>query len=234
MLGTAWLPGQGSFNDPTWSLSAEIIGYVYFPALAHRLNKAGRFWTLILVAAVSLALLFGLQWLRGALNANDTAPGAVISRMGCCFIAGAALARARMVAPASVGRHAAATSMTAVAVILVSLLIAKTTVLLPAGFAVLIFALSYEAGLVDRLCRSRPIMFLGQVSFSLYLIHTQVLAWMEVHQPSSRPDWPVGLAMLIGYGVAVTLLSWALYVWVERPIHRMARAWTARVEPTTA
>jgi peptidoglycan/LPS O-acetylase OafA/YrhL len=61
--------------------------------------------------------------------------------------------------------------------------------------------------------------FLGRTSFSLYLLHIPVittLAWLL-----GDWNWPV----LFPRGLTAALLSgWLFYRWVEKPLHRLARA----------
>ncbi|MCU1410151.1 MAG: putative lipopolysaccharide modification acyltransferase [Rhodoglobus sp.] len=69
--------------------------------------------------------------------------------------------------------------------------------------------------LVDRrLLGTRPIVFIGLISFPLYLWHWVVLSFLRIEHPA-----PSGL-MLIGALVASVLLAAATYLFIEKPLKR--------------
>ena len=44
-LTTRWfLPFDGDWNQPTWSLSVELLGYLAFPLLAFAAVRLRNFW----------------------------------------------------------------------------------------------------------------------------------------------------------------------------------------------
>ena len=70
---------------------------------------------------------------------------------------------------------------------------------------------------------TRPLQWLGKVSFSLYLVHVPILATL-VHLFGSSRWWIAGLV-----AVPLSLLVAALFQrWIEAPSHRLARAVGAR------
>lgn len=86
---------------------------------------------------------------------------------------------------------------------------------------------AYPATSVSRLMASKPVTFLGDMSYALYLVHWPLLITYLVHQslPSAEP-W-AGVAI-----VAISLiLAWVLTVVVDSPIRRWtwanARTWRA-------
>ena len=79
-------------------------------------------------------------------------------------------------------------------------------------FAVLIVVMARSTGLIARMLASKPIVFLGEVSFSFYMIHAIVL--MVVEQ-SHLPDWRVSFAVALVLAVAASTL---LYSVVEMPM----------------
>ncbi|WBU37767.1 acyltransferase family protein [Homoserinibacter sp. YIM 151385] len=96
--------------------------------------------------------------------------------------------------------------------------------LLPVGGAVLVIA----AGAPDsrlaptRLMRLRPVAFLGDVSYSLYLWHWPLI----VFAPALLGREP-GLLEKLGLLLASVLLAWLTRVAVERPVIR-GRVWSLR------
>jgi peptidoglycan/LPS O-acetylase OafA/YrhL len=66
-------------------------------------------------------------------------------------------------------------------------------------------------------------VWLGEISFPLYLVHVMVLMWLRYALFQDHP----GLAEKLGAtGLAVMFifsLAWLLHIYVERPSHRFAR-----------
>ncbi|GAA4192155.1 acyltransferase [Microbacterium oryzae] len=71
----------------------------------------------------------------------------------------------------------------------------------------------------DRAMQARPLRWLGDVSFSLYLVHAPILATLAF-------AWGDDQWVLVGLvGVPLSLaVAWAFFRFVERPSHRAARA----------
>lgn len=225
LLGTRWLPGHGDFNPPTWSLSAEIVGYAAFPGLAWLLIRTRKFAMLLGIAAAAFGTLITFQVATHSIAANDIyAPGALV-RMACGFVAGAALAQARPATPDWIARYAGVISVGVTVAIILSLFSWRGSAAMPAEFGALIFLLSFQKGAIHHLLSSRPVLFLGRISFSLYLIHVQLLLLMEIHLlPQAIGSRPLGALLIVGYFTVTLLLSWLLYSLVERPFQHLGRS----------
>jgi peptidoglycan/LPS O-acetylase OafA/YrhL len=101
----------------------------------------------------------------------------------------------------------------------------------PLAAAGLIFALASDAGPIARVLRAWPLFWLGQVSFSLYMIHwplmsrAAVLAWLWSRGPP-------GLAVIGVWGVGVLVVGLALsaltYRFVEVPGRRLGARWASQ------
>ena len=69
----------------------------------------------------------------------------------------------------------------------------------------------------------RPIAWLGDISYSLYLFHG-LTGSVLINLVSHHIDTPVLKFLLILAGLIVALMSaWFMYVVVERPSHRRAK-----------
>ncbi|PKO70588.1 MAG: hypothetical protein CVU22_00310 [Betaproteobacteria bacterium HGW-Betaproteobacteria-16] len=65
--------------------------------------------------------------------------------------------------------------------------------------------------LLERLLANRPMVSLGTISYSLYLIHWPVIVfYRDLNGPLDLPD--MGLALML-----IGLMAFALYTWVETP-----------------
>ena len=72
-----------------------------------------------------------------------------------------------------------------------------------------------------RILNSHPIMFLGVMSYSLYLIHQVILDGMELTPLRGHPV----VSAVVAFGASLTF-SWTLYVLVEKPCGRLRRRLT--------
>lgn len=223
LLATRWVTGGGGdWNEPTWSLSAEIIGYCAFPALAFVLTRCSARMAMA-IGAAALGSLAAFELLTGLAGSNPIDQIPALMRMGCGFIAGMAACRVRQVVGERSENFGALGSLGAVLVLGLAFQFKLGVLLAPAAFAVLISCLSLSAGALNGLLSSRPAQFLGRISFPLYLIHLTPLLWL-----SARIDIgalaPVQTAGLLAAYVAFCIASaWLLHRLVERPMHGWAR-----------
>ncbi len=164
----------GEWNGPAWSLSAEVFGYAMFPLLACGLVRWRSAAACAAAAFASLTVLMVLLVRFGHTQDSPTGSFGLI-RMIFGFVAGMGMARCFRLLPASarlaglpLGSAAAAAS---VAFIALALAAPWANMLVVFGFCGLIFALAFQQGPVNALLSSRPAMFLGRISFSLYMIH---------------------------------------------------------------
>ena len=69
----------------------------------------------------------------------------------------------------------------------------------------------------------RPIAWLGDISYSLYLFHGLSGA-IVINMLSHHADTPLLKFSVILFGLIVALITaWLMYVMVERPSHRLAK-----------
>lgn len=141
-LVTVWVPVEWTLNRPVWSLSAELVGYVAFPVLAHclmRLRSA-------VVAVVSFAVMV---WLRASLHQahfNQLETLGALIRLAGCFVGGAALWRLRTVLPDGWARFAGPIAALSSVCIVICSASYNWSEALPSLFGVLIISLSYQRG----------------------------------------------------------------------------------------
>lgn len=233
LLATRWfLPGAGDWNQPVWSLSAEILGYAMFPFIAMTLMACRSFRAALSIAFASLAALALLQILTHSANTNSIGQFGAITRMGFCFFGGAALCRAKTLAPSSVAPHGIKLSIVAVGLIVVTAIPYRTAIVMPTAFAILIFSLSFELGPVHRLLSCRPFMFLGRISFPLYLFHLMPLMWIGYQFRVTSLSPASGVAIICAYVTGCLAAATVLHRCIERPAHRLGRVWANRTSRT--
>ena len=90
-----------------------------------------------------------------------------------------------------------------------------------------IIVASLEADLVSRLLATRVMVFFGEISFSLYLLHMPVIGVLYRHRVLP-PGWPAWVAAEVSI-----LLAWVSYRLIERPGMRLGHRLAARIRSDT-
>jgi peptidoglycan/LPS O-acetylase OafA/YrhL len=198
--------------DPAlWSLVHEWRLTVFMPlVLLFRRDV----WALLAVAAALTAL-----GLAGGAAENEVLLGPHLHSTipATCyfsfpFAVGAALAMAGPVQPLAGYRRVTAGLAAG------ALLSMASDFAFYAGSALLIL-LAQGRGLLPRALRCRPLVWLGRISFSLYLIHMPLLAACLAGLYRLLPIWACALVGALSSLVAAYILNRT----VERPSQRLAR-----------
>jgi peptidoglycan/LPS O-acetylase OafA/YrhL len=244
LLLQAWSPDMAtywSYNAPSWSVSCELFFYAAFPLAFAVLSRK----TLLRIIAI-VAVIFG------AIVAIDTAhPGIDINWLAgvnpvSCFAAfaigiAAAVLFKQMPAPQSGGTVIQAAGLTlalAANAFFASHPIPATPAAAsfivtfgPAPFyAALILILARYNGVVSRTLSYGPIVYGGEISYSIYLFHQIIIRWHsgELAALASVPIW-LQYAGVIGATFVVAALAHHL---IERPFRRCIIAvWRLRKFP---
>jgi peptidoglycan/LPS O-acetylase OafA/YrhL len=221
----------------TWSLSVEEQFYLVFPALLllgwalsrRRRGGAAPLIVVGLLAAASFAL--SLAWSFGvdvapALTSFFGGPESIgyyssLTR-GWEFAAGAVLALVLPRVPVLRPRWSWVTGMVGAALLVAAAFAVRSTdpfpgfaALLPvAGTVLLILGGSHRVVGVNRFLSARPMVWVGDLSYSWYLWHWPLIVFAALlfpHQP-----W-----VLVTAAAASLLPALASYLWVESPLRRM-------------
>ncbi|MEL6701485.1 MAG: acyltransferase, partial [Pseudomonadota bacterium] len=208
----------------SWSLGVEAQVYVLMPLIAG-FGVLTRRWTLAVwagLAAISLALWLGLgaadpqarfllmpfrlwELALGAMLALALAQGSQRLQMHGWF---GLLGLAVIVLLALATVHDVEDRIWAV-----PLAAAATALLLVAGHA--------GRAIWIRCLELRPVLFLGVISYSLYLWHQVLFAFGRAYL-GQEPSVTGYIALT---GVAV-LLAWVTWIWVENPVRAWQSPWT--------
>jgi peptidoglycan/LPS O-acetylase OafA/YrhL len=94
----------------------------------------------------------------------------------------------------------------------------------------LLIALAARRGALSRWLIDRPVQFLGTISYSLYLIHTPVIALLfyRMRIPFGRNQWTL-LAFVVAANLVSLAVAVVLYRLAERPSHALAERLGKRI-----
>ena len=227
---------ETSWDGPAWSISAEWLAYLLFALLIlliFRIAAVSRARTLLMLAVVAALPPTLLLLASGVLYT----PWSWVPRIIAQFAAGAlACAAVRRLDISERGtRVAGYVSLLILAVIVGGLYyydahpvagMVDSGGVLAVLFMPLVVALAIGAGSLPALLSTRPFIYGGQISFSLYMIHEPVhtaWTWAVQEYQLALPMWGAKLAA-VGLIVAALALSAVLFHIVEEPARRWMRS----------
>ena len=235
-----------SLNSPGWSISTELAAYLLFPPLTAAVLFS-RWRTAWFAAGLSAAVLAVIATLPDAalLEAPPIIrngpldvfmPGTPYPLLRCLagFLLGLLAYRLASVPAVRrlAAREAAGTGLAGL--ILVALAVQGSDLALAALFVPLLVALAAGRSLAARLLETSPAHWLGNVSYSIYLVHRPVAdnlrpPLMRVLDAHGIPHgYSVAGALLAPVALAVATATFHL---VEKPGREMSRRLIGRKPP---
>jgi peptidoglycan/LPS O-acetylase OafA/YrhL len=221
-------PDSVGWNTPSWSVGSEWFAYLIFPVLAlaiGRVNSPFAHGALILAVfatmiGVSIAVRDGETYMPGL--------SLTLLRVGSGFLIGCATYNIhRCLRAGPVFDALALAAALAIVALGAAGLPHFYDFLMIAAFAVLILGLSLARGPAATLFSSAPAVYLGRISYSIYLIHLTVL--MVVNQVLQRV-LPADLGasahlaiFALVYFAGFLAGGHLLYTWVEEPARTYLR-----------
>ncbi|MGP8300702.1 acyltransferase family protein [Streptomyces inhibens] len=242
-LVNTWVPSHrfvSAGNPVSWTLAADMFFYLLFPVLrpwVERLSRRG----LLVGAGVAVALV----WAWPVVCELVVNPGGTFFREYWFlymlpvtrlpeFVLGMLVARISMsgirlprigVLPAALG---------VISTIVVNSTYLPRSFMYAAATVVPLVVLVHATAQLDvrdraSLLRTRPLVYLGEMSYAMYLVHLLVMGPMFVWLTGR--GWSGFEVVLVALPLAM-LGSWLLYVGVERPCQRRISAHRAPAAPT--
>jgi peptidoglycan/LPS O-acetylase OafA/YrhL len=212
LMTHSWLPGVGAPNTPAWSISAEWFAYLLFPPVCFVFNRAPRLWSAVLVpACLAVAQLYAHEHplLR---IAPEFLLGMVLCDINRRWRLGERLgAEAGLLAG---GGFLASTYVLPHEVLSIQVLL----------FGLLIVALSEPRDLAGRFLAMPGVTYLGEISYSIYMIHWFVWSTLKHGVPRLLPMVDTFSLPFILLSAALILAASALvYHAIEVPGRRALR-----------
>lgn len=221
----AFLPWPPGWNIPSWSISAELFAYCLFPfAIVFLRRKPALATTIFLL--VSAGYYGRIATSTGSL---DVTHGLAALRCLSGFLLGMLIHQYRAPLHRLGSVTLSSIQIVALAAIITFLCLPVNDVLLIIPFVALAAATIDDRGVLARLLSLRPCQVLGDLSYSVYLIHVPLFLLLypvvlgASHRMGLSADVERGLWILVAIS-AVLLLSFFTFHMVEVP----ARKWLTR------
>jgi len=210
-----WVPHfRLNWNYPSWSVSSEWFAYLFFPLACLVFVRVRRITSLGGLALLFYALSIGLML------AGDHLPFREMTAVVGPFLLGCTFARA--IELGYVPRFG--TRIGAWMFLLTLLLLpfhaaqqALSVAMMTTGIA-LVFALAAAGEECSRFWLWKPLIVLGEVSYSLYMVHTIVQKLVNEIAPAAKfADRPLTVRLLVlgGYVTSIALATWLAHVWID-------------------
>ena len=228
-LVQTWLGMHTPWIGPAWSLSAEWLMYCLFPFLIPLVMRVSSRRTSAFLAIVVLIGFIGGSPALGVDNLTGTTY-AGIARCIFEFTAGVLIYRAVALGPPISSRTGFWIFMAGI-VLLIALIPSRVPdfVALPAFALVLIGCLS-QARLPQAIFGNRTAAFLGEISYSIYLVNVVVLeAIYGLCRQWPVADQPAIAALMLAAPFLNVLLAWGTWRWIELPGQKAGKAFARRM-----
>ncbi len=203
-----------SWNDPAWSISTELAAYLALPfvgiVITRTRNVAWINIAFIGLFCAGLSLFFA--W-KGAVGLGNNITGNGVFRCLCEFLSGVFVCR--LWQRRSFGIDAIAVITLIATALLWAVNGASEVATVPALFAAIVYLIARTSSLRGNPLSSRPLVHLGDISYSTYLAHFflwTVYKLIFVTDPST-----VALPLMLGFLAATYGASELLYRLVEKP-----------------
>ncbi|MBO0904076.1 acyltransferase family protein [Jiella sonneratiae] len=254
MLQSLGLLDTLTWNYPSWSISAELVAYACFALVVVTVPR-------LMLPLCGLVVLLALPVIAAVKGHMDVSSDLGWLRCLVGFAIGVLLRRAVWHEPerAKAKRYPASWTLTEIAaVLLVFVFVSELggtvlTVAAPLVFGLALYVFAHEGGAISRALTSRPIAFLGTISYSIYMTHAFVID--RFHNAASvagrlvgrnmfveaafdreliaTPGW-MGSLLLVAMIAATIFFSAVTYRFVETPGMALGRRFMAKRQSAAA
>lgn len=218
-----------SINGPVWSVSVDFIAYLLFPAFIIIIQSFSRLRSTLIIMLLCVAVLIALQIIthdtpkRGPLDiVNFRSPLPILRGLAefCLGISTYFLLN-RSALLSKIASHKMTGFMLLISIIGL-LLVPQSDFAIVALLPFFIAHLAVSANGVSTLLKSSFMIWLGEISYSVYLLHAQFFrvrtASEKVFVHYLEKNLASNLAVLVMLSLLV-LCAWLSYRYFERPVH---------------
>ena len=210
-----------TWNDPSWSISGEAAAYLLLPLLVLAVDwkKLSPAWS-IAALLLLVALLSAIMGWSGAATLGEAIPRFGLLRALTEFTMGTIVCALWQIWCARPRRAAGlAAALVGAALLLGFTTSAPETLVVPTFLAGLLLALALTADRRGNPLAARPIFYLGEISYSTYLVHFLLYIVFKILFVAD-PGY-VSPPLILLFLLLTLAASMALYHGVERPAQRL-------------
>lgn len=212
------------WNFPSWSISAEFAAYLLFPVICIAMRFAPAITFGILAASVVARIIF----------VSLTPPRYHFEQLAVLeclpmFFLGISLYRSRASALRSSFVMTSALQLVALTGIVLAMHAGLNDAALIFPFALLVYATQADTGAARGVLTSRPLVMLGEWSYSIYMIHIPVLFLLQLAWPGIAVQ-PLGLSapaatvsLVLASTIMTAMLGGLSFHYFEKPIRDWLR-----------
>lgn len=236
LLNGPSVTGRIEWNIPSWSISTEMIAYLLFPFLAAFMVARRK----LAILSISLFAVGFYTWVGATSGVLDIVQREAVLRCLAGFGLGMILYASRAKIAALPAGALNVLQAIGTAILLSTLLLDWNDVWAIPGFFLVVAATWTDRGWLATLLSARPLHWLGEISYSVYLNHLWVLAgwgfvagWAVRRLPIATLE---GQAIVMVGGMLLVLgISHFTYLLIEQPARKyiMARYRTRQPDQTT-
>lgn len=209
-----------AWNVPAWSISTEWFAYLAFPLLIFALRLPKGIAAILAAYAALAATLAGLCWVTSA-GLGDEIPRLGLARCVLQFSMGICLYRIVLTGWHQ-GRAGLLLGAAAAGLAAFALLPVPDYLIAPVSMSCLILGLANTGSLPGRLMLHPWLFWLGEVSYSTYLVHYFIKDWVKFLLIHDGGRTELGVVV---YLLATLAASAVLYRAVEVPGRLRVRRW---------
>lgn len=249
LLLQAWVPSGisvFSYNGVSWTLSCEIFFYLLFPVLCFLFSRfvdssfTSNIALLMSAYLISIAMAlavgssisqFSIQWWMALISPISRAFDFIVgTAAGFLYIRvrdylNITKAKGTLIEIASfmalfifyLWHHNYATAY-----------IWNNSIYFNLFIAALIFSFSFQSGVLSEILSVKWLTYLGEVSFSMYMVHQLMIRYCERYVGSIvyHANDIKGASIQIGFFILIVMASILTYEIVEKPFRRKIRSYT--------
>lgn len=228
-----------SWNAPSWSISVELFAYLIFFVVVSLFRKAtGKilFTAIAIISYILLICFAGETLLR-------TFDYGLLRCLGSFFVGAALRSWTHNISYNSLTKGNGVLEIASLMIMFFCVSQIKGSIsfeflsFMSFGLVIFIFSIQ-ERGIVSRLLSSRFLTFLGEISYSIYMVHAIIafaaldtaiyilkMPVIETVSGSRLVYTPFAPLYMIVYVATVILISTYTYNWIEKPIRDKAKTW---------